>query len=115
MSRPEGVRQRQREERFWETLGAKLDKALLSPTPTAKKQQAQAILRRMRQTVTKRNGGKLLKLALEYIRLTRTLPPGVYAFAPPPWKNIYLDGEALEKGLRIAKLSLGIAHPQIYR
>jgi hypothetical protein len=73
------------------------------------------LLRRMLAAASLADESSLTEAARGYVRRTRVLPPGVYALCPAPGKTVYLDGERLEPGRRVASLSLAAVHAQVYR
>jgi hypothetical protein len=74
-----------------------------------------ALLRLMLTAAGDADECSLTEAAREYVQRTRVLPPGVYAMCPAPGKTVYLDGERLESGRRVASLSLAPIHAQVYR
>jgi hypothetical protein len=74
-----------------------------------------ALLQRMLAAARDEDAPGLTEAAREYVQRTRVLPPGVYATCPAPGKTVYLDGERLESGRRVASLSLAAIHAQVYR
>jgi hypothetical protein len=73
------------------------------------------LLRRMLAAARAHDAAALAAVGQEYVRRTRVLPPGVYAICPGPGKTVYLPGDRLEPGRRVASLDLGLVHAQVYR
>jgi hypothetical protein len=73
------------------------------------------LLQRMLAAARARDAPVLTAVGQEYVRRTRILPPGIYALCPGPGKTVYLPGDRLEPGRRVASLHLGVVHAQVYR
>lgn len=106
-------KRKQVEDRCWCGILQKIEQELQRRKQRRQKSRATKLLETLRQKALKRDGAAMIELAKKYVPLTRTLPPGVYAFGPVG--AIYLDGERLAKGTRCSTLQLGIVHAQIYR
>jgi hypothetical protein len=106
---------KQIEDSRWGGIVKSIDHELQRRKKRRHKSRAIQLLEALRGKAARRNGVAMVAIAVKYVSLTRTLPPGVYACAPGPGKNFYLESERLEKGVHCSTLQLGIVHAQIYR
>jgi hypothetical protein len=72
-----------------------------------------ALLRALSRAARRRQPAALLRAGAAYLRLTRVIPPGCYALGRAPGPTVYLDGERVRG--RLARVALGVWHPQVYR
>ena len=73
------------------------------------------LLQQMLAAARAHDAAVLAAIGQEYVRRTRVLPPGIYALCPGPGETVYLPGDRLEPGRRVASLDMGLVHPQVYR
>jgi hypothetical protein len=98
----------------WAGILEQIDQELQRRKKRSPNSRRTKLLESLRKLALKRNGPGMIAITPEYVRLTRTLPPGVYA-SRHGVPGVYLDTERLDKGVRCSTLEFGIVHPQIYR
>ena len=107
-------KRKQIEDSCWNGILERIDQELQRRKKRSPAGRPTKILESLRKLALKRDGVGMIAIAPEYVRLTRTLPPGVYA-SRHGVPGVYLDTERLDKGIRCSTLEFGIVHPQIYR
>lgn len=115
---PPGPSKRQRQTahtRRWAWIAGKIAAELEDVLQTRPTSFRLPLLRRMLEAAKDADEASLTEAAREYIRRARVLPPGVYATCPAPGTTLYLDGQRLDPGRRVASLSLAAVHAQVYR
>jgi hypothetical protein len=108
-------KRKQIEDGRWSFILQRIEEELQRRKQRRPTTRAVELLEALRKAASKRDGVGMLNIAQKYVRLTRTLPPGVYAFAPGQQRVTYMDCDRLDKGVRCSILQMGIVHAQIYR